>query len=60
MDRAGAPLPLEMGEEEGRCALTGEFSREGRHLKGLVQTSSFSETGGKAICFEEVRVRWTG
>ena len=38
MDRAGAPLPLEMGEEEGRCALTGEFSREGRHLKGLVLT----------------------
>lgn len=37
VDRAGAPLPLAMGGEEGRCALTGEFgSREGRHLKGFL------------------------
>lgn len=35
VDRAGAPLPLEMGGKEGRCALSGEFrSREGWHLKG--------------------------
>lgn len=37
VDRAGAPLPLAVGGEEGRCALTGEFgSREGRHLKGFL------------------------